>query len=599
VRPLPATASEPPTLAAPTLLDPAAIESLVAPLDLEQGLHLLDSLTWFPQADEHRWERIVEYVNQRCPDSAPTRASTVRAVTTRVLGGRSAPADLTNRWATMVNPKWLYQLKYSLKAALFSEPWFTCMNMGYAPTDGTGPCFLDVNGEPEIMRFSLQLYDFVGRQRRLAGRDVLEVGCGRGGGAAWLAGRYGPRSYTAVDWCHANVAFCARTHGHPGLRFMQSDAEQLPLDDEQVDIVVNIESAHCYPHFDRFLAEVGRVLRPGGTLLFADEWWADKLDELSATFAATGLRIVEQRDITAEVMAALRLQQEVYPRFIARLADARRRSLWTRFFGTRVCVDSFASYRGGRFKFLSIVAEKPAGPRTADSLPRAAPITHRGLIVAFSGVDGAGKTSQAAALTGRLTDAGYCAYLDEFHENFAYFALKSVATRRGRSDIRELFGVENVEATLAMERIRGYCMCVALARQGSIVVCPRSPWDRIAAARILGSTDKHFVRTALDFCETPDLHFFLRVSPETAMRRIAARGTDREDPDTIERYARALEEIATERGTIVIDGERPFADVQSEIWGHTEGLLRSLDPPTVSHPRHAGTPKLRFSPTAR
>ncbi len=587
-----ATTSGLPTRAAPASLDPAAIERLLAPLDLEQGLHLLDSLTWFPQTDEHRWERIAKYVNQRCPNSAPTSGSAVRIVISRVLGDSSAPADLTGRWATMVDPKWLYQLKYSLKLVLFSEPWFTCMNMGYAPTDGSGPRFLELNGDREIMRFSLQLYDFVGRQRRLAGRDVLEVGCGRGGGAAWLAGQYGPRSYTAVDWCHANVAFCARTHSQPGLRFMQSDAEYLPLRDEQVDVVVSIESAHCYPHVDRFLAEVRRVLRPGGTLLFADEWWATRLDELTAAFVASGLRIVQQCDITPEIIAALRLQQDVWRRFSARLDDARRRSLWTRFFGERVCVDSLASYMGGRFKFVSVVAEKPARQRAARPEPRGIAARHRGLLVAFSGVDGAGKTSQAAALTARLADAGYCAYLDEFNENFAYFALKSVAVRHGRPDIRELFGAENVEAALTMERIRCYSTSVALARQGAIVVCPRSPWDRIAAATILGSTDTDFVRTALEFCEPPDLHIFLRVSSETAMQRIAARGTDREDPDTIARYARALDELAAELGTIVIDAEPPFAELQSQIWGHVESLLRSTDLPLVSHPL---APPLRVS----
>jgi len=37
-----------------------------------------------------------------------------------------------------------------------------------------------------------------------------------------------------------------------------------------VDLIVNIESAHCYPDFVGFMKEVDRVLNPGGHFMFAD-----------------------------------------------------------------------------------------------------------------------------------------------------------------------------------------------------------------------------------------------------------------------------------------------------------------------------------------
>src|SRR5437016_10678551 len=61
----------------------------------------------------------------------------------------------------------------------------------------------------------------------------------------------------AVDFCNQNYAIDA-------LSFRQGDAENLPLSDASVDVVVNLESSHCYGSMDRFLSEVYRVLRPGG-----------------------------------------------------------------------------------------------------------------------------------------------------------------------------------------------------------------------------------------------------------------------------------------------------------------------------------------------
>ena len=48
----------------------------------------------------------------------------------------------------------------------------------------------------------------------IAGRRILEVGCGRGGGASYVARYLRPRSVTAVDVAPAAVDFC-RQRGYP------------------------------------------------------------------------------------------------------------------------------------------------------------------------------------------------------------------------------------------------------------------------------------------------------------------------------------------------------------------------------------------------
>ncbi|QDU31359.1 Phthiotriol/phenolphthiotriol dimycocerosates methyltransferase [Anatilimnocola aggregata] len=55
-----------------------------------------------------------------------------------------------------------------------------------------------------------------------------------------------------------------------GLSFVVGDAENLPFEDDTFDAVVNVESSHCYRSDPAFLAQVRRVLRTGGHVLFAD-----------------------------------------------------------------------------------------------------------------------------------------------------------------------------------------------------------------------------------------------------------------------------------------------------------------------------------------
>jgi len=158
------------------------------------------------------------------------------------------------------------------------------------------------------------------------GRDLLEVGCGRGGGASYVMRYLAPRSYTAVDQSAASTEFCNRNHRIQGLRFLRGDAGDLPCLAGSFDAVVNIESSRCYPSMERFLSEVVRVLRRGGHLLFGDVRDAGLEDTLRSQFAKAGLEILEEEEITSSVVAALerdharrsRLIEDRIPRAAAR-----------------------------------------------------------------------------------------------------------------------------------------------------------------------------------------------------------------------------------------------------------------------------------------
>ena len=86
---------------------------------------------------------------------------------------------------------------------------------------------------------------------------------------------------------------------------MHGDAESLPFADESFDAVINVEASHAYPRLSRFLAEVVRVLRPGGHFLYADFRGRSEFPGWEAALADTQLRQVSERVINPEVLRGL------------------------------------------------------------------------------------------------------------------------------------------------------------------------------------------------------------------------------------------------------------------------------------------------------
>jgi len=190
---------------------------------------------------------------------------------------------------------------YQFLALRYRDPRWTFMNYGYRSPETPEPP-LPPADEPD--RSCIQLYDVVARGAPLAGRELLEVGCGRGGGAAYVARALGPRRVVAVDLSPGAIALCRRHFREPNLSFEVGDAERLRFGDGSFDAVLNVESSHCYPHFDLFLREVRRVLRPGGHFLYADFRPQEEIAGWRAALAST-FTIADERDLRPGVVAAL------------------------------------------------------------------------------------------------------------------------------------------------------------------------------------------------------------------------------------------------------------------------------------------------------
>jgi ubiquinone/menaquinone biosynthesis C-methylase UbiE len=180
------------------------------------------------------------------------------------------------------------------------------------------PCALPLDPADEPNRACIQLYHHVATQADLRGKDVLEVSCGHGGGASFLTRTLRPASYTGLDLNPRGVAFCRERHPLDGLTFVQGDAERLPFPDASFDAVLNVEASHCYPNFPRFLAEVARVLRPGGALLYADFRFNEGLAVWDHDLTTSALTLRQQRVINAEVLRGMTRNSERSMKLIVR-----------------------------------------------------------------------------------------------------------------------------------------------------------------------------------------------------------------------------------------------------------------------------------------
>jgi ubiquinone/menaquinone biosynthesis C-methylase UbiE len=198
--------------------------------------------------------------------------------------------------------KAIWQLWYPFLTRRLHGEGVLFLNYAYEEEPAMG---IKLPPDDEENRACIQLYHHVAAQVELRGKKVLEVSCGHGGGASYLARTFQPQHYTGLDLNPSGIRFCQKRHQIDGLNFLPGDAESLPFEPNTFDAVINVEASHCYPSFPRFLAEVARVLRPGGHLLYADFRFADRLPEWEKALAEAPLQIQHTRNINAEVLRGM------------------------------------------------------------------------------------------------------------------------------------------------------------------------------------------------------------------------------------------------------------------------------------------------------
>lgn len=98
-----------------------------------------------------------------------------------------------------------------------------------------------------------------------AGQRVLDCACGTG---EWLQAAYERGAIIfGVDLSEKAISFCSQNN--PEGRFLAQGAENLPFDDESMDIITCLGSLEHFPDKPAALAEMWRLLKPGASLVIS------------------------------------------------------------------------------------------------------------------------------------------------------------------------------------------------------------------------------------------------------------------------------------------------------------------------------------------
>lgn len=126
---------------------------------------------------------------------------------------------------------------------------------------------LVVNNPSRVVQQRLEI-GWMKNRMPICGGTFLEIGCGRGAGAAIIKRRFSPDVLCAMDLDHLMIKRAFR-YLKPAERqkisFYTADALDLPHPDGVFDAVFGFGVLHHVPDWQTALEEIARVLKPGGT----------------------------------------------------------------------------------------------------------------------------------------------------------------------------------------------------------------------------------------------------------------------------------------------------------------------------------------------
>ncbi len=145
---------------------------------------------------------------------------------------------------------------------------------------------------------------------------IADLGAGDGSFSLLLA--QNAKKVIAVDSSAKMIEFAreqARRHHVKNVDYRLGDMEELPIDDEAVDLVFFSQSLHHALHPDRAICEGARILRPGGRIaildlakhrfeeareMYADEWLGFNEAELESMLHRAGLAKIQTSVVQKE-----------------------------------------------------------------------------------------------------------------------------------------------------------------------------------------------------------------------------------------------------------------------------------------------------------
>ncbi|MCL1630154.1 class I SAM-dependent methyltransferase [Roseibaca sp. V10] len=199
-----------------------------------------------------------------------------------------------------------YEVLYRFSPA--RKHWF--FNGGYLPLDADYIPHPDFAGEDHCAMMYHQAAHTQIREFGLQPLDILDVGCGQGGGLVYVSRLFPNAALSGTERSLSAVALARRRiRPHTRAQIFQSKSNRLAFANTSFDLVLSV-GAPTYFGLTRFVTEAARVLRPGGVISISGGYrqgdHAQIEDELRNAAQANGLVCTSYRDITPHTFASLK-----------------------------------------------------------------------------------------------------------------------------------------------------------------------------------------------------------------------------------------------------------------------------------------------------
>jgi len=129
-------------------------------------------------------------------------------------------------------------------------------------------------------------FEVYNRLLSLDNKHILELGCGNAQKTRDIATSGVNRRVTAMEVDHIAHNTNLQITDLPNVTFVLSGAQDIPLDDEAVDVVFMFKSLHHVPTglMEQSLQEVRRVLKPAGLAYISEPVFAGEFNEILRLF---------------------------------------------------------------------------------------------------------------------------------------------------------------------------------------------------------------------------------------------------------------------------------------------------------------------------
>lgn len=203
-----------------------------------------------------------------------------------------------------------------------------------------------------------------------------------------------------------------------------------------------------------------------------------------------------------------------------------------------------------------------------------------GRFIAFEGIDGSGKSTQAAILAKRLKQEGIRCYMTMEPTNAPIGSLiRQVLTGRVRMDNRAIAGL--FAADRLDHLLNDVDGILAKVQQGTTVITDRYYFSSYAYHSV-DAPMEWVIKTneQSSMLLRPTITIFIDISPDEALERIAKNRFHQELFEEKSRlvqvrnnYKKAFELLENEEKVIIIDGSQTQDEVAASIWSELQGYF--------------------------